>query len=169
MKIYTLLILMVCYTCSIFAQDKVVLRNGEELNVKVTMVGTDCVQFQYPGETVVNQKTKNEVRYILYENGRKEKITSSVDVPIINPDNWKKEWEKVIVTYVSDDVEGLTRVDNIQSTSTWGGLGGGQGLGYKRCIKGLKKKAAKLGAGIILITDRPSKLSGVTVVGTCYK
>ena len=151
------------------AQDKVFLRNGDSLSVKILSVGTEEIQFTYPGETVVNQKLKKEVKFIVFENGRKEVFNASVEIPTINPKNWKKEWESVVVTYNVDDVKGLTRVDNIQATSTWGGPLGGQSLGYQNCIKSLKKKAAKLGCGIILLTDSPNRYSGVSLVGTCYK
>lgn len=151
------------------AQDKIFLRSGDSLNVKVLLVGTEEIQFTYPGETVVNQKLKNEVKYIVFESGRKEVFNASVEIPTIDPKNWKKEWEKVVVTYNEDDIKGLTRVDNIQATSTWGGPLGGQSLGYQNCVKSLKKKAAKLGCGIVLLTDSPSRYSGVSLVGTCYK
>ena len=125
------------------AQDKIFLRSGDSLNVKVLLVGTEEIQFTYPGETVVNQKLKNEVKYIVFESGRKEVFNASVEIPTIDPKNWKKEWEKVVVTYNEDDIKGLTRVDNIQATSTWGGPLGGQSLGYQNCVKSLKKKGCK--------------------------
>ena len=47
-------------------------------------------------------------------------------------------------------------------------------MGYKDAIKKLKKKAAKLGASVILVADRTNEPAaalggGVQVVGVAYK
>lgn len=79
----------------------------------------------------------------------------------------------MVETYLESDVEGLTRVDEIKATSGWGGSLGSS-LGYKGAIKKLKKKAAKLGAGVILIHGQPNQSAsarggGVQVIATAYK
>ena len=155
---------------SLYAQDKVVLKNGEELNVKVVKNDEKNIEFQYPGESMVNVKNKREIKKIVYESGREEVINVGINVPEINSE---KDWEKVIETYLESDVEGLTRVDEIKATSGWGGSLGSS-LGYKGAIKKLKKKAAKLGAGVILIHGQPnqsasSRGGGVQVIATAYK
>lgn len=155
---------------SAYAQDKVVLKNGEELNVKVVKNDEKTIEFQYPGESMVNVKNKREIKKIVYESGREEMINVGINVPEINSE---KDWEKVIETYLESDVEGLTRVDEIKATSGWGGSLGSS-LGYKDAIKILKKRAAKLGAGVILIHGQPnqsasSRGGGVQVIATAYK
>lgn len=155
---------------SLYAQDKVVLKNGEELNVKVVKNDEKTIEFQYPGESMVNVKNKREIKKIVYESGREEVINVGINVPEINSE---KDWEKVIETYLESDVEGLTRVDEIKATSGWGGSLGSS-LGYKDAIKKLKKRAAKLGAGVILIHGQPnqsasSRGGGVQVIATAYK
>ena len=155
---------------SLYAQDKVVLKNGEELNVKVVKNDEKTIEFQYPGESMVNVKNKREIKKIVYESGRKETINVGIEVPVITSAD---DWEKVVETYLESDVEGLTRVDEIKATSGWGGALGSS-LGYKGAIKKLKKKAAKLGAGVILIHGQPnqsasSRGGGVQVIATAYK
>ena len=155
---------------SLYGQDKVVLKNGEELNVKVVKNDEKTIEFQYPGESMVNVKNKREIKKIVYESGREETINVGIEVPVITSAD---DWEKVVETYLESDVEGLTRVDEIKATSGWGGALGSS-LGYKGAIKKLKKKAAKLGAGVILIHGQPnqsasSRGGGVQVIATAYK
>lgn len=155
---------------SLYAQDKVVLKNGEELNVKVVKNDEKTIEFQYPGESMVNVKNKREIKKIVYESGREETINVGIEVPVITSAD---DWEKVVETYLESDVEGLTRVDEIKATSGWGGALGSS-LGYKGAIKKLKKKAAKIGAGVILIHGQPnqsasSRGGGVQVIATAYK
>lgn len=155
---------------STYAQDKVVLKNGEVLNVKVVKNDEKTIEFQYPGESMVNVKNKREIKKIVYESGREEIINVGINVPKINSE---KDWEKVVETYLEVDVEGLTRVDELKATSGWGGSLGSS-MGYKDAVKKLKKKAAKLGAGVILIHGQPnqsasSRGGGVQVIATAYK
>ena len=96
-----------------YAQDKVILKNGEELNVKVVKNDEKTIEFQYPGETLLNVKNKREISCIIYESGRKEEINQGIEVPVITSE---KDWEKVVETYMESDVEGLTRVDEIKAT-----------------------------------------------------
>jgi hypothetical protein len=153
-----------------YAQDKVILKTGEELNVKVVKNDEKTIEFQYPGESLINVKNKREIKKIIYESGREEMIDVGINLPEIKSE---KDWEKVVETYLESDVEGLTRVDDIKATSGWGGSLGSS-LGYKDAIKKLKKKAAKLGACIILIHGQPnqsasSRGGGVQVIATAYK
>ena len=119
---------------------------------------------------MVNVKNKREINKIVYESGREEIINVGINVPKINSE---KDWKNVVETYLEADVEGLTRVDELKATSGWGGSLGSS-MGYKDAIKKLKKKAAKLGAGVILIHGQPnqsasSRGGGVQVIATAYK
>ena len=153
------------------AQDKVVLRSGEELNVKIVQNGETSIQFQYPGEEMLNEKNKREIKYIVYASGRREECSQGIEVPVIkSKSDWKK---KVVITYVESDVVGLKRVGELKATSGWGGPLGSS-MGYKGALNKLKKKAAKMGAGVVLVHESPNKTAaalggGVQVVGTAYK
>jgi hypothetical protein len=170
MKRLLLVLLSVSFMASANAQDKVVLKNGEVLDVKVVKNDEKTIEFQYPGESLLNVKNKREIKQIVYESGRVEEINQGIEVPEIKSE---KDWEKVVETYMESDVEGLTRVDELKATSGWGGSLASS-LGYKDAIKKLKKKAAKLGAGVILIHGQPnqsasSRGGGVQVIATAYK
>ena len=151
------------------AQDKIFLKNGDSLVVNIIKNTEEIVQYQYSNESLINEKSKREINYIIFSSGRKEVCKVGIEVPIItNPD----DWEKVVETYLEADVAGLTRVDEIKATSGWGGAMASS-LGYKGAIKKLKKKAAKLGAGVILIHGSPnmaaaSRGGGVQVIATAY-
>lgn len=169
MKVFILAVLCTCCNLS-YAQDKVVLKNGDSLDVKIVRITNSIIEFTYPKEEVVNEKSKKEIAYIVYASGRKEVCNQVFQVPAVKG---KDDWEKVVITHLASDVEGLTRVDEVTATSGWGGALASS-KGYKGAIKKLKKKAAKLGAGVILIVDRPNETAaafggGVQVVGVAYK
>ena len=152
-KLFAIICISAIFADNAYSQDKVVLKSGEELNVKIVQNNETTIQFQYPGETLVNEKNKREIQYIVYESGRREEINQGIVVPKISS---KDDWEKVVETYLESDVAGLTRVAQLKATSGWGGSLGSS-IGYKGAIKKLKKKAAKLGAGVILIHGVPNQ------------
>jgi hypothetical protein len=159
-----------CFSSVISAQDKVVLRSGDTISVKITKDGSEFIEFTYPNETLINQKNKKEINCIIFSSGRTEICNQKLQLPTIKS---KDDWEKVIITYLPSDVDGLIRVDEVKATSGWGGAMGSS-IGYKGALKKLKKQAAKMGACIILITDRPNSTAaalggGVQVVGVAYK
>ncbi len=170
MKKFLLLLFLITCSMNIFAQDTIAFKNGERIYVKITKDGSNEVEFTYPNETITNTKSKKEIAYIVFASGRREECHQGIQVPQITS---PKDWEKVVVTYLESDVEGLTRVDEIKATSSWGGSLGSS-IGYKGAIKKLKKKAAKMGAGVILIHGGTNQTAaafggGVQVVGTAYK
>ena len=118
----------------------------------------------------MSEKNKREINCIIFESGRKEEFHVGIDVPIIKGE---KDWEKVVETQLESDIVGLTRVAELKATSGWGGSLGSS-MGYKGAIKKLKKKAAKLGAGVILVHGSPNSAAaalggGVQVTATAYK
>ena len=130
MKKSFLLLAFVAINLASFAQDKVVLKSGDTLNVQVTKNTDTSIEFTYPNETLVNEKKKKDIACIIYASGRREEIKiKTIDVPIISS---KDDWEKVIVTKNRED----HTVSFAQESAT----------------KSIKKKAAKLQCGIVLIT-----------------
>ena len=165
-----LLCLVTSFSIVLRGQDKVVLKTGEELNVKVIKNSESVITFQYPNETLINEKNKREIRYIIFESGRREDYNYGINVPIIRS---KDDWDKVIETYLESDVAGLERIGELKATSGWGGSLGSS-IGYKDAIRKIKKKAAKLGAGVILIHGAPNQIAaarggGVQIIATAYK
>lgn len=166
MKKYLLLALCAFLVQASIAQDRIVKRNSDTLEVNITKSTDDVVEYVYPGESVVNEISKKSLSKIIYSSGRIEECNTNFVLPVING---KEDWKKVVVTYLESDVKGLTRVKQIKATSSWGGSLMSS-VGYNNALKGLKKQAAKLGASVILINDIPTKGTGtVKIVGVCYK
>ena len=162
MRVFMLAALCTCCSLS-YAQDKVVLRNGDSLDIKIVKSTNSAIEFIYPKEELVNERSKKEISYIVYASGRKEACNQTFQVPIVKD---KDDWKKVVVTHLVSDVEGLNRVGEITATSGWGGALASS-KGYKGAIKKMKKKTAKLGAGVILILDRTNETAAA--LGEVYK
>lgn len=165
-----IIILTLFTVCNITnAQDKVVLKTGDTLVVKVTKNKEKTIEFTYSNETLVNEKSKREISCIIYASGRREDIK---DTGIVVPEiNNKNDWEKVVVTTNREDVVGLTKVQSI-AVVAGGGLFNTVEGAKESAIKQLKKKAAKLKCGIVLITTEQFNgifNNGMNMSGEAYK
>ncbi len=56
----SLLLALVAFSLVSYAQDKVVLKSGDTLNVQVTKSTDTAIEFTYPNETLVNEKRKKD-------------------------------------------------------------------------------------------------------------
>jgi hypothetical protein len=146
------------------AQDKIIKRNGDTLNVKITKSTPDEVEFTYPNEETVNSEYKNSLLKIIYASGREEKCSDEKNLAVITGE---KDWEKVQITSNPDDVKGLTKVGEVVGKSGWGGTYA-QGAGDKGARKDLQKNAAKLKASIVLLQEKADTW-GTKLVGVAYK
>ena len=146
------------------AQDKIIKRNGDTLKVKIVHSTPDMVEFTYPNEESINSEYKNNLSKIIYSSGREENCAGERKLAVVNGE---KDWEKVEITSNPDDVKGLTKLGEVVGKSGWGGAYA-QGLGDKNARKALKKNAAKLGASIVLLQDKPDHW-GVKLIGIAYK
>ncbi len=155
---------MLLISSNLYSQDKIVKRNGDTLFVAIKKSTPEIVEFTYPNELTVNSEYKNALSQIIYSSGRIENCNASTSLATVNgPD----DWEKVVITTNSDDVRGLTKLGEVVGKSGWGGTMA-QGMGDKDARKKLKKSAAKLGASIVLLQDKPDSF-GVKLVGVAYK
>jgi hypothetical protein len=146
------------------AQDKIIKRNGDTLNVKIVRSSPDMVEFTYPNETATNSEYKNSLSKIIYASGRIENCEEAKKLAIVNGE---KDWEKVEITTNVDDVKGLTKLGEVVGKSGWGGSYA-QGLGDKEARKAIKKNAARLGASIVLLQEKADTW-GTKLVGVAYK
>jgi hypothetical protein len=155
---------------SAIAQDKIIMRSGDTLKVKIIKTTPDIVEFTYPNEDLENTEYKNAIEQIIYASGRNEICSQKT---LLQKVNGVDDWEKVIITYTESDVKGLTKVGQITKISGWGGTMA-TGLGYKDALKKIQKEAAKQGACIVWITDKPNEHTtqygaGVKLTGIAYK
>lgn len=181
------LLLILGAASGIHAQDKIVLRNGRSIEVKVQRSIENRVEYTYPGETSVYERPKSAISYIQYEDGRREycdesarasertsssRATSS-DRTTSRPSSTTTRnnrassnddeifWQDVKTTYTESDVKGMTRLKRVSAVS---------GISYKDAIQQLKKKAAAMGGTTILVMDTPEgDEDDVEVMGIAYR
>jgi len=168
MKKSICLFILFCIAICTYGQDKVVLKDGTQLDVKVIESNEKEVVFTYPNEEVRNKKSKSLIDYILYASGRKE-VCQSIVIPTIESD---KDWEKVVVTTNRDDVAGLQMQKSLSVSAGNGGVFNSAEKAHEKAIEKLKKKVAKLQCGIVLITSdtfggQYNNISSIT--GEAYK
>ncbi|MDR2913875.1 MAG: hypothetical protein LBV74_03420 [Tannerella sp.] len=175
------LLLLIGTAYNLHAQDKIVLRNGRTIEVKVQRSLENRVEYTYPGETSVYERPKTAVSYILYEDGRKEicdeslrssnrtssrsssdrTTTSSSSSSARNnrlSGNDEIFWQDVKTTFAESDVSDMTRLKRISAASD---------VSYKDAIQQLKKKAAAIGGTTILVMDDNGE--NIEVMGIAYR
>jgi len=174
MKYFFISFLLLIGVFSLHAQDKLVLRNGRTLEVKIHRITDNEVHYVYPGETSVYLQPKSAVSYILYSDGRRESfdpnqrsssgatnrstpsVTQQQPSRNLNDDNL---WQDINTTFAEADVRGMTRLNRISAVSN---------ISYRDAIQKLKKKAAEIGATTILLMDIPEN-NNIEVMGIAYR
>ena len=188
--IYLLLLIGASY--SLQAQDKIVLRNGRTIEVKVQRSIENRVEYTYPGETSVYERPKTAISYILYSDGRKEicdeslraseassssratssdRATTSRSTSTSSSSSARNDrrsnddeifWQDVKTTFMESDVKRMTRLKRISAVSN---------ISYKDAIQQLKKTAADLGGTTVLVMDIPEGNGDddIEVMGIAYR
>ncbi len=165
----TLTFALMCFFAN--AQDKIFTHKGDSIVCTITEVGDKTIKYKHTGEELVNTISKNIVSQLLFNNGRKQVISEKI--VITN----KMDWEKVIITKVESDVDGLTRVGEIMAKANSGWSTTNQGKMEMKAMEKLKKEAASKGCHIVLLLTTTGKgghygISGGTkasVTGIAYK
>ena len=148
MKQKHLFALFFCITFSLvlFAQDKIYLHNGKDMDVKIIKVAEFIVTYSYPNETAEQTIGKYAVAKIKYSSGREEKISDKVIV------GGKDDWEKVQILEKDEQAVGLKSLGEV------GGKTSGM-MGFhtaasadKKSMKKILEDAAEKGAQFVLIT-----------------
>ncbi|MDD3569307.1 MAG: hypothetical protein PHT92_13000 [Bacteroidales bacterium] len=93
------------------AYDKLLLANGKEMLVAVQRVSDRFVFFIKPNGSSTDWIDRNEVKAIHYKSGEVDKL----DKPPANAEPAKpKDWQSIELTRKPNDIEGLTKVDDIE-------------------------------------------------------
>ncbi|WP_046243896.1 hypothetical protein [Hymenobacter terrenus] len=161
-KTVTLLAVLCAVAHTSFAQevktDKIVKLNGETVSAKVTSVTDRDVSFVYPGEEAVNVISANQVKEIDFASGRVQTLATRVEI------HSEEDWGKVVITTIESDVKGLVSKGDVVAAAIPMTAFSSQANMDARATEKLKRKAAKLGAHMILLTgDQASILAGKTV------
>ena len=119
-KLLSLSLLILIAITAIKAQtisnDTITKINGSQIVVKITNTNEKDVSFTYPGETMTNTLSKNLIREIIYSSGRKEILNKKIEI------NGEKDWKKVKLTTVANEVEGLVKKGEFNETTAYLGI-----------------------------------------------
>lgn len=142
-------ILFIGFYSNCKAQDKIVLRDSSVIDAKVLESNEKSVTYVFPSENVKNQKDKSQIAYIIYSSGRKETCNVSPSIPNISS---KDDWDRVIITHNANDAIGLKKVKSISAQGGNGGVFGNAEKAHEKALEKLKKNAAKIQCGLVVIT-----------------
>ena len=164
--VFSTLLIFVNITCAnaqTTSNDTITKISGEQIVVKIINTSEKDVTFSYPGETMTTILSKNLIREIVYSSGRKEKISEMVII------SGEKDWEKVKLTTLTSDIEGLVKKGDLDARKT--NLGPVYTPAKKtnaKLEKEIKVEAAKLGAHIVLLTNLPSSSTEFRLSGAAF-
>lgn len=165
MKNIILSIFILTVYTSFGQSDTIVKRSGEKLAVTIKSNDPSSVSFVYPNEELINTLNKNVIEKLIFKSGRIEECSQTTKLEVINGID---DWEKVIITNNPADVEGLTKVGEVSSKSSFGGAMG-QNIADKRAREKLKKDAAEMKASIVLLETYKNGYYGTKINGVAYK
>lgn len=147
----TLLLTLGCLLANLtYSQDKLYTHKGDTLNVYIQEINENSIRFTYPNEKSINTLSKNVIEKIEHQSGRTEQVTDKIVISGI------KDWEKVVITNLESDVQGLTRGEELKAKAK-GTTFTSQGRVEARAFDKLKKEAASKGYHILLILTTTGK------------
>ncbi|MFC1733593.1 hypothetical protein ACFL6I_25115 [candidate division KSB1 bacterium] len=169
-KILVVIILTISFN-SMNAQDKIVKLSGDTINCNVSEITDNNIKYKYEGEDLINNISKNIVKEIILKSGRIEKFSERVVI------NGEEDWEKVQITTLESDIEGLVKGEEMMAKASSGWSTTGQGKMQKKAMDKLKQQAAAKGYHMVLLITTTGKgghygVSGGTkasVTGVGYK
>jgi hypothetical protein len=176
------------------AQDKLVLRNGRTVEVKVLRSSEeeDVVKYIYPSETTVYERSKSVISYILYEDGRKEvfesvlndserissrpssqtpsRAATSTQTPAKSPPPERNQ-TPASQRVGWEDIKTTFLDTDVKNMTRLKRINASSNISYKDALQQLKKQAATLGATTILIMDVPENNNSddIEVVGVAFR
>ena len=168
MKNVVLLFMFVAIATITYSQDKIVTHRGDTIKCKISEIADKSIKYKYVGEDLLNSISKNVVNVVIFGNGRVQKVTDKIVI------NGEDDWEKVQITNLESDVEGLTKYGELNAKKNGGSIYSNVGKLQKKAIDKLKKEAASHGCHIILmLSSTGDKMfyagSQASVSGVAYK
>jgi hypothetical protein len=136
--------------CSLFgnSQDKVITLIGDTIHCRILEFNGIALTYKLSFNDSVCYMTSGKIYQLLYSDGQIQNVSQRVSV------SGENDWEKVIISYDTAEVEGLVKVADLKATTRT------YSTEEKALEKGeikLKKEAAKMGAFLVLITYRYSR------------
>jgi len=152
-----------------YSQDKIIKHHGDTIYCKVTELTDKSIIYKFAGEDSSNTISKYLVKKIIFENGIVQKVTNKVII------NGIDDWQKVEITALEFDIEGLVQYGEIstKANSVWRDVS--LDKMETKAMDRLKRQAAKNRCHIILILrttgidQRSDEGVNSTVTGVAYK
>ena len=132
------------------ALDRITFHNGQEIKVRVSKITERAVTFAYPGENIEFTKSLNAIDQVRFASGRVQFGSRKIIV------NGERDWEKVAITNVPEDVEGLAKKGELYEKSTATTIFSGSQKIDAKATRKIKRTAAALGAHIIYLQAQTS-------------
>lgn len=153
---------MVIVKAQTISNDTISKINGERIAVKILSTSDKDVTFSYPGETMTTVLSKNLIKEIIYSSGRKEKISEMVII------TGEKDWEKVRLTTLASDIEGLVKKGDLDEHKRNMGIYTPAKKTNEMLEEKIRREAAKLGAHIVLLSNKAPAVTEFRVSGIAY-
>jgi hypothetical protein len=146
--------------------DTIIRLGGKKLVVDISNVSSTGVTYKLVGETENKTLERKQIEKIKYKSGRVDIFNKPV-LQMLN----ESQWEAVLVTEKKGDIEGMHEYGLIESNSSSDARS--TKAAKKSATIRLQKKAANLGANIILITKAEAiggygEQPGYNMAGICY-
>ena len=130
------------------SQDKIIILNGDTINCQILEFNGIALTYKPSSPDTVCYMSSSKIYQLLYSNGEIQNVSKRITIA------GKKDWEKVILTSDTADIEGLVKVGDLKTkTYAWHDKEQARDEGQ---IK-LRKEAAELGAFMVFITDQYSR------------
>jgi hypothetical protein len=129
---------------------------GDTIDCKILDVNEILITYKFPTEDSVYTRSAIFIHQILFGDGRVQNISERTIV------SDERDWEKVFITYDETDIEGLVKLGEIKTRGS-SAIFGDDGVenAQMEALKNLRKKAAKMGAFIVLVIDQSSQKARV--------
>ncbi|ADR23473.1 hypothetical protein MATR_26740 [Marivirga tractuosa] len=169
MKKLSLTILSFLIALTVMAQeesfDQVNKTDGSSIEVKVTKVTTDFIEYNFPEESLTNQLKTSEIESIVFASGRTQTFEQEdkKEVKTVS-------WEDVKVYEDENQVASMEMVDDLEVEKSK--YYGAKKKLREEAIVAMKKEAAAKGGHAVLITNENFKrvpINTYSIKGVIYK
>src|SRR5512133_1515026 len=139
--------------------DRIITARGENLIVKIKEINVFEVVYYWPLNVVEQRMPKGEIVEVIHKNGQRENFRVKAGSTQSEIKDWavvisEKDWERVITVAEDADMTGLIEVGKISAKFEGSKITAPSEYLEKNALIILKKKAPRLGANVILITDK---------------
>jgi hypothetical protein len=158
--------------------DRIFTARRESLVVKVTGVNVFEVLYTWPLNTLEQRIPKDEVMEVVYSDGRREGFKVKAVESKNEIKDWavvvsEKDWERVLAVDSTANLGEVTELGKVSASYEGSKINSPTDYLEKSAMIILKKKAARLGSNVLLVTERKEyrsygELPSVELSGIAY-